>query len=923
MSAPRPIFNPPGLPAIGYRCGTFTSFRRAMLDRVNHPDLLASAVTNLLSAANPTDNQISVVDAVNFPISEPFRIKIASEYLTVVSGAGTPVWKVLRGPTPAFHSAGETVILDPENPFLRWQEGIDSDYQTMFIELWSYLADVLTFYQERIANEAFLGTATQRDSLARLAGLIGYRPAPGAGASTLVAFTVAKGKTVSVPANLRVGTRAQPGKSAVTFETSKAITATAANSLLTLAARSRRVAYEPGTVVIQGVNTTLKKNDYLLAVEREGSRGESVHLLRIDSVQPDRAEGFTTIAWHDVAGQYESISKRASLHRFKIVAAHLGHVAPRWEFLPPLLTNINRQFPNVLFENARWDYAFVPDVISRIEIPNIWFYLPAPGDPGNVVHLDRVHEELKYTPQNPGWAVLVTDNDTFQVAQVVDAREAGKTAYSVTSRSTRLTLTQFITPFTFPFRNTQVLTGDERLLLQTDLPLPPVISGNTIEIAGTGFQLQRGQTVIVEGLLAGSEAKAAESAIIATVQVDAAESITFVTLKNPLANSYQRRGSTILANIVEVTQGETVKEEVLGSGNGAAFQTFSLAQKPLTYLPSTDPEGLSAVQSTLMVTVNGVAWQERVALAGSGPEAQDYTTSQDDDGQTSVHFGDGYQGARPPSGTNNIHARYRKGLGRSGNVGPLAIRQLVDSVQDLQSVSNPIPASGGSDAETVSEIRRNAPSSLRTFGRAVSAADFAALAMSYPGIAKASAAWIATDPVTGQSIPYPYVQLTVATTERTPLKGSLLARQLRRFLDNHRDPNLHLRLQDFNPVYVQAAVNVEIDARFPREATLDAVRAALNPGLNADGSPGFFAFERLTFGGAVLLSQLYAAVQAIPGIRSVNVVALSRLGPAFPDAPGVAPHDIQTGPTEVAVIDPELFAGSSLTVTGHGGFADR
>ena len=119
-----------GLTAVQYRIGTFTSFRRAMLDRVPRADLLAGL----------------------------------------------------------------------SNPFAAWHEGSDGDYQTIFIELWAYIADVLTFYQERIANEAYLGTATQRDSSLRLAQLVDYHPNPGAGASGLVAFTAAKGKVVSVPA---------------------------------------------------------------------------------------------------------------------------------------------------------------------------------------------------------------------------------------------------------------------------------------------------------------------------------------------------------------------------------------------------------------------------------------------------------------------------------------------------------------------------------------------------------------------------------------------------------------------------------------------------------------------------------------------------------------------------------------------------
>src|SRR5262249_54543811 len=166
-----------------------------------------------------------------------------------------------------------------------------------------------------------------------------------------------------------------------------------------------------------------------------------------------------------------------------------------------------------------------------------------------------------------------------------------------------------------------------------------------------------------------------------------------------------------MANVAAVTQGETVKDEVLGSSDGSAFQSYPLKKKPLTYLPSTDPEGLSAVKSTLNVIVNGVSWNEQPNLAESAPNAQDFTTTLDDTGQTTVLFGDGFNGARPPSGTNNIHARYRKGLGSLGNLAAGSIQQLIDSIPDLKKVTNPVPSSGGSDADSPAQIRITAPAS--------------------------------------------------------------------------------------------------------------------------------------------------------------------------------------------------------------------
>jgi predicted phage baseplate assembly protein len=404
--------------------------------------------------------------------------------------------------------------------------------------------------------------------------------------------------------------------------------------------------------------------------------------------------------------------------------------------------------------------------------------------------------------------------------------------------------------------------------------------------------------------------------------MDAANNITRIKLKSPLIRTYLRSSCTLYGNIVEFTQGETVQDEVLGSSNGNAFQSYTLKKRPMTYLSSSDPEGLSAVKSTLTVTVNGAGWIEQPNLAASTPDAQEFTTTLDDLGETTIVFGDGVNGARPPSGTNNIHARYRKGLGSAGNLAADSIQKLVDSIPNLKKVTNPVPSTGGSDADPADGIRATAPASLRTFGRAVSAPDYAALAMDFPGIAKAATLWVVNDPVTNQLVAHPYVQLTVATTDEAPIAGTLLAANLRSYLDSHRDPNVSLRIQDFNPVYIELIAEVEIDGRFPQNATLAAVNGALNPGQNAGGQFGYFAFRNLQFGRPIFLSSVYAVLQKIPGVVHANITTLRRVGPGFPEPPDIAPHDISIGATEIAMIGTPGAGQGQLVVTGRGGFID-
>jgi hypothetical protein len=64
------------------------------------------------------------------------------------------------------------------------------DASIAMLDAWATVADVLTFYQERIANEGYLHTAREAASLDALAHLVGYEPRPGVASSVYLAYTV-------------------------------------------------------------------------------------------------------------------------------------------------------------------------------------------------------------------------------------------------------------------------------------------------------------------------------------------------------------------------------------------------------------------------------------------------------------------------------------------------------------------------------------------------------------------------------------------------------------------------------------------------------------------------------------------------------------------------------------------------------------
>jgi predicted phage baseplate assembly protein len=128
------------------------------------------------------------------------------------------------------------------------------------LDTWATVADVLTFYQERIANEGFLRTATERSSVLELARAIGYELNPGVAASTFLAFTVegAPGSpgVATVPLGTKVQSVPDQGTLPQTFETSAQITARAEwNALRPRPERPQELGIRRNSLYMLGLST--------------------------------------------------------------------------------------------------------------------------------------------------------------------------------------------------------------------------------------------------------------------------------------------------------------------------------------------------------------------------------------------------------------------------------------------------------------------------------------------------------------------------------------------------------------------------------------------------------------------------------------------------------------------------------------------
>ena len=185
----------------------------------------------------------------------------------------------------------------PELAGLRTRD--QSDPSIALLDAWATVADVLTFYQERIANEGYLQTATERRSILELARHVGYNLRPGVASSVYLAYTLEKGSSTLIAA----GERAQsvpsgPGEKLQSFETFEPLKARYEwNTIIPRMTRPTQItptnADIIGLIYLKGTSTKLKPNDPLLFVFRDRS-GKKV-LRRVKEVEPQDTKGRTKI----------------------------------------------------------------------------------------------------------------------------------------------------------------------------------------------------------------------------------------------------------------------------------------------------------------------------------------------------------------------------------------------------------------------------------------------------------------------------------------------------------------------------------------------------------------------------------------------------------------------------------------------------
>lgn len=362
------------------------------------------------------------------------------------------------------------------------------------------------------------------------------------------------------------------------------------------------------------------------------------------------------------------------------------------------------------------------------------------------------------------------------------------------------------------------------------------------------------------------------------VAVNVAVPVIFETQASVLVPS---TGGT---NSVAVTQGTTEHLVPIGVSDGTLGQSLTLPQ-----LDAID----GTVQVWVQTAVGSEEWVEVAYLIDSGADSKVYALATDQTGATTVTFGDNTNGMVPAVGL-QIWATYRVGVGSAGNLIAGAVSTFVTPISgvSVQLASDGVTSTatamtGGSDPETIEQIRANAPTVFQAQYRAVSPQDFIALALSVPGVLMANAIAQRSSAVTL------YIMGPNYTAPGTALQQSILS-----YFNGKTAAGCTVSIVPPAIIPIDVGTTGSHVTLVVKDAYLQAsVLANVTAAVQA-----LFTPPNVSFGQLINVSQIYGAILAVPGVSYVVVPVFTREDMV---QAGTAP--IQLNPGEVASSGAQFF----------------
>lgn len=336
-------------------------------------------------------------------------------------------------------------------------------------------------------------------------------------------------------------------------------------------------------------------------------------------------------------------------------------------------------------------------------------------------------------------------------------------------------------------------------------------------------------------------------------------------------------------------EGRTYRDETIGVSNGFVGQKFFL---PRTSVLST------SIRITTQLGDSTVEWTEVQSLQQeANPTDRVFEVLQQTDGSSVVRFGDGLHGEIPGLHA-IIRATYRVGGGTGGNVPANTINTIIEPVLYGVSVTNPDPASGGMNAESLDSIRINAARTYRSRDRAVTLADYVAVVES--GISDVHQAKAVGN--NGSSVTVYVAPVDDGTKQ--PTFTQALDETVTSFLESRAMAGV--TIQVFGAAFTEIYVVMDVYC-LPTAYQTD-VQAAVEDRLD-----WYFRYQNVDFDQTITAQSLYGLFTGIDGLDYVEITGIGVGDPAPTTVTAVVMEDVAVNAI------PYFDSSTSLTTTMYGG----
>ncbi len=375
------------------------------------------------------------------------------------------------------------------------------DFSIALLDASSVVLDILTFYQERLANESYLRTATQLRSLTELARLINYQPAPGISAETYLAFTIKAAPglpsnpntpAITIPAVTQVQSVPAQNQAPQSFETSADILAKADWNALPISTGQPWVPPGSDGLYLDGTATQLNPGDslLLLGIDREewtptSTPNEQWDVVTLNQVIVDTQNQLTWVGWdtrlthRTGSGTSPATWTTAKVFAFRQKAVLFGSTAPD---------------PNLFVDAKNHATTSLPGLIN-VSTTAPWTWKGFNLTSSSQIDLDTAYSKVVVDT----WFALVASGDV-QLYKVDSVAPVARSGFAISAKITRLSADYSDAQIStyFPLQTTSVLAQSEEVAV-ADQPFDYALYGAILDIDAFRPDLVGVQAVALTG----------------------------------------------------------------------------------------------------------------------------------------------------------------------------------------------------------------------------------------------------------------------------------------------------------------------------------------------------------------------------------------------------------------------------------------